>query len=250
VSSAIFSWKEKRSIESFEIDMNGKLHPFMLFAFLLNCAWKHANQTDFSYSALSDRNLMWVLSKIQIEIYRMPMWGEHIILETWGKSLEKLYALRDFAVTTVNGEKLCSATSAWLILDKTSRRPQRLESMMKSFPWRHERSEITTDVKKVAEGSGSRFCNEISVVYSDIDVNKHVNATRYLKWIIDSYPLEKQMKQMLKHVDISFLSEATLEDRVVVSIAAKDEGDLCAVRRLDDNQELCRARIEWQAKQV
>jgi medium-chain acyl-[acyl-carrier-protein] hydrolase len=247
VNSALLSWKEKRSIESFEIDMSGRLHPDRLLAFLLNCAWKHANQTDFSYSALSERNWMWVLSKIQMEIYRMPVWGEPIILETWGKGLEKLYALRDFAVTTSKGEKLCSATSAWLILDKTSHRPQRLESIMKSFPWMSERNEISTVVKKVAAGSIATFCNEIGVVYSDIDVNKHVNATRYLKWIMDSYPSEKQTKQMLKHIDISFLNEATLEDQVVVSIDANYDGDLCTIRRWNDNQELCRARIEWQS---
>jgi medium-chain acyl-[acyl-carrier-protein] hydrolase len=248
VSSVVLSWKERRTIESFEIDLNGKLHTYMLFAFLLNCAWKHVNQTDLSYRALSDRNLMWVLSKMQIEIVRMPIWGEQIILETWGKGLEKLYALRDFTVTTANGEKLCSATSTWLILDKKSHRPQRLGILMENFPWIPERSEMTTEVKKVAGGSISKVGKEIGVVFSDLDVNNHVNATRYLKWIIDSYPPEEQTKQVLKHVDISFLNEATLEDKVVVSIDANYEGDLCSIRRLKDNQELCRARIEWQAK--
>ena len=48
----------------------------------------------------------------------------------------KLYALRDFTVSTLEGQKLASATSAWLVLDKDNHRPLRLDQM--SFPWNLE----------------------------------------------------------------------------------------------------------------
>ena len=52
-------WKEQRLVESFETDMKGRLKPHMLFAYLLNSAWKHAKESPFSYRVLSDQSLMY-----------------------------------------------------------------------------------------------------------------------------------------------------------------------------------------------
>jgi len=238
-------WKEQREVESFEVDMNGRLRAHFLFAFLLNAAWNHAEAFEFDHRALSARNLMWVLSKLQLSIHTLPAWGEKIIVETWGKRIERFYALRDFVVSEAGGEKLCSATSAWMILDKSSYRPQRLEVLMKDFPWTPERNEIETDLKKIPEPATENTCSQCDVLFSDIDVNKHVTATRYLQWIIDSSPHQLLTEDELKYVEISFLAQAVLGDRISVCREGKAEGDLCRIRRLTDNQELCRARLEW-----
>jgi medium-chain acyl-[acyl-carrier-protein] hydrolase len=246
VAETIPRWKETHEVESFDVDVNSRLLPHVLFAFLLNCAWNHAKRTGIGYEALGQGNMMWVLSKMQIAVRRMPVWGEIVAVETWGKRPERLYALRDFTMTTPEGEKLCSATSAWLILDRKTRRPQRLETWMSEFPWMPERSEMETDTKKVGEVRSVNPCREVGVVYSDLDVNRHVNATRYLKWIIDSYPIEQLTARSLRHVDMSFLLEGAQNDTIQVCMECRPKEDRCAVRRASNGQDFCRARIEWQ----
>jgi medium-chain acyl-[acyl-carrier-protein] hydrolase len=245
MSGSVSSWKDQRTVESFEIDMHGRLKAHMLFAFLLNNAWNHARQLAFDYKTLSDRNLMWILSKLQLVVYKLPRWGERIQIETWGKGIERFYALRDFVVTSSDGEKLASATSAWMILDKTSYRPQKLNELMKDFPWTGDRIEVETNLKKVQEPADEKLCCNFHVVFSDIDVNEHVTATRYLHWIMDSYPLSVLSARELKTAEISFLAEAVLNDEISVYRESQADQDLCRIRRSSDNQELCRARIEW-----
>ena len=58
--------KEKREVESFDIDNKGRLRPYVLFAFLLNSAWRHASSVGFGYHDLERRKLMWVLSEFQL----------------------------------------------------------------------------------------------------------------------------------------------------------------------------------------
>jgi acyl-ACP thioesterase len=225
--------------------MNGKLNYHMLLAILLNSAWKHAQNTEFGFQTLSARNLIWVLSKLQLSFERMPNWGDEIVIETWGKRIEKLYALRDFLVSSTGGGKLCSATSAWLILDKISYRPQKLDHMMKDFPWQPERSLIETSLKKVPELMSAQPCIEFPVSFSDIDVNKHATATKYLQWMIDGCPIEVVTTKELKSAEICFLSEAVLGDRISICMEKKSEEEFCSIRRSKDKQELCRARMEW-----
>lgn len=128
-------WREERLIESFEVDMFARLRPHALLGLLLNGAWNAARGSTYGYEELSRRNLMWVLVKVQIEIARTPGWRDQVILETWGKRVERLYALRDFTVATPAGERMASATSLWMVLDKNSGRPQRLDQEADGFPW-------------------------------------------------------------------------------------------------------------------
>ena len=184
------AWKEQRTVESYDVDIAGRLRPQALFACLLNSAWNHARGTSYGYEELSARNLMWVLIKVQILIRRLPRWGEDVAIETWGKRIERLYALRDFAVTTAAGDALVSATSSWLVLDKTSGRPQRFDPRADGFPWQPGRQEMETSLEKVPQPVHATELARFRVQFSDIDVNRHVNSAKYLQWMIDSHAHE------------------------------------------------------------
>jgi acyl-ACP thioesterase len=249
MSHTVSIWKDQYEVESFDVDMNGTLKTHVLFAFLLNSAWNHAKNAGFAYEALSARSLMWVLSKVQIAFQKFPKWGDRVVVETWGKGVEKLFALRDFSISTPNGEKLANATSAWLILQKVSYRPQKLEELMRSFPWVGERSVLETDLKKVPESTNERIVGQFPVAFSDIDMNEHVTAPRYLQWVLDSYSSEVLTARALESVEISFLKEAVLNDKVSVYRESRDVSDLCRIRRTVDDHELCRARIQWRIRE-
>lgn len=238
-------WEEQRIIESFDVDLLGRLRPQTLFAYLLNSAWNHAKGTGYGYEELSARNLMWVLIKMQLIIKRQPKWGDQVAIETWGKRIERLYALRDFAVSSASGEKMISATSSWMVLDKTSGRPRRFHQKTDGFPWQPGREEIETHLQKVEELQSGKQIAHFRVQFSDIDVNRHVNSTKYLQWMIDSHSQEHLEKTELKAVELSFLAEALSNDEVAVLSEGRGNSELCSVIRVSDHKELCRAQFEW-----
>lgn len=238
-------WEEQRIIESFDVDLLGRLRPQILFAYLLNSAWNHAKGTGYGYEELSARNLMWVLIKMQLIIKRQPKWGDQVAIETWGKRIERLYALRDFAVSSASGEKMISATSSWMVLDKTSGRPRRFHQKTDGFPWQPGREEIETHLQKVEELQSGKQIAHFRVQFSDIDVNRHVNSTKYLQWMIDSHSQEHLEEMELKAVELSFLAEALPNDEVAVLSEGRGNSELCSVIRVSDDKELCRAQFEW-----
>lgn len=238
-------WKEQRLIEPFDVDTLRRLRPQTLFAFLLNSAWNHAKGTSYGHDELSARNMKWVLIKMQMLIKRLPRWGERITIETWGKRRVKLYALRDFIVMSDGGEKIVSATSSWMVLDKTSGRPQRFDRKSDSLPWQPGKDEMETSLEKVRELKGGKQTGRFRVLFSDIDVNHHVNSARYLQWMIDSHAHEYLETSSLGSIELSFLSEALPKDEVIVLSEETEGRELCSVRRLSDGKELCRAQLEW-----
>ncbi len=237
-------WKEQRLVESFDVDILGRLRPQTLFAYLLNSAWNHAKGTHYGQDELSARNLMWVLIKVKMLITRLPAWGEHITIETWGKKTVRFYALRDFTIASA-GERLVSATSSWMVLDKTSGRPQRFDRKLDSFPWQPGKDEMETSLEKVQELKSGKDLARFKVLFSDIDMNRHVNSAKYLQWMIDSHSYEHLLATEPRSIELSFLSEALPKDEVVVVCEETDDRELCSVRRAGDGKELCRARLEW-----
>jgi len=236
-------WKENRLVESFDVDVHGRLRAHVLFGFLLNAAWKHTSFTDHGYHDLSARNQMWVLSKFQLVIRRRARWGDQILIETWGKGTEKLYGLRDFTVSSAGGDRLASATSAWLILDQATRRPLRVDQVI--FPRNPGRQELETDVRRLAPLSAPTEAGRFRAAYSDIDPNGHVTAMRYLAWMTDSHTREFLETMSPASMEISFLGEGALDDEVVVRMEKRDGRELCSVTRETDQKDLCRAEIRW-----
>ena len=238
-------WMEERVIESFHVDALGRLKPQALFSYLLNAAWNHAKGTFYGHEELWEKNLMWVLIKVHLVMKRQPRWHERITIETWGKGIERLYALRDFRICSPEGERIVSGTSSWLVIDRTSGRPRRFDTKNDGFPWLPDREEMATNLEKVPTLEDRNDVASYQVTFSDIDVNQHVNSARYLGWMIDSHSREHLQTKEPASIELSFLQEALPDDHVTVSSAPSGDSELCSVRRNRDNKELCRARFEW-----
>lgn len=232
-------------LHSWEVDQKGIARPDILFSFLLDSAWAHANNSEFSYDALREEGQLWVLSRFLAVIDKLPKWDDEITVETWSKGTDKLFGLRDFTVYSGTGEKVVSATSAWLVIDRKTSRIQRINLEDSNFPVQLDRHAIETKLGKIEEREANKTDFEHVVRYTDIDVNKHVNSSRYVAWILDSFPKPVLEEKSLKSLEINFLAEAQLGDRVCVS--SVDAGDYyyCEVSREKDNVELCRAKVFW-----
>jgi acyl-ACP thioesterase len=97
----------------------------------------------------------------------------------------------------------------------------------------------------VQQLNGGKELARFRVHFSDIDVNRHVNSTKYLEWIIDSHSQEHLETKEITSLEMSFLSEAMANDEVTVYSEESGGLELCSVRRSVDDKEICRARLEW-----
>jgi acyl-ACP thioesterase len=94
----------------------------------------------------------------------------------------------------------------------------------------------------------SKMGKSYTVRYSDIDMHHHVNNTKYIEWILDSYPFEMNQTHQIHTFEINFLTESSYEDEI--SVHTEPLGDsppafLHSVFRKGDGRELCRAKVSW-----
>jgi acyl-ACP thioesterase len=242
-------------VHVYETGPDGKLNLHSLFDFFQDIASDHAVSLGFGRDDLMKQNHFWVLSRIYSEISIMPSWGETIILKTWPRGTDRLFALRDFEVRYPDGRTIALATSSWLIIDRDTKRIQRpdnIRSRLNSDP-SVERAFPRNAMKLEPSGGNGRSTPHFGVRVSDLDINLHTNNARYLKWITDSYDLDFMLNNVPLSAEINYLAESRFNDIISIMISGYgNEGNLFnhSIMRTSDNTELCRVRIRWEKRSV
>jgi len=242
------SWEDEYAISFYEVDTKNEVFLPILWSFMQETAWHHADHLKVGYSDLAENNSFWALSRLFIQMDEYPRWGDKIRVKTWLAGMGRLFALRHFSIANPKGEIIGTAKSAWLVLDLKSRRPQRVEPLFKRILPLLDRPAEAEEPEKIPDSVHPREENLFKVRYSDIDMHHHVNNTKYIEWILDSYPFEMHRKCYIHTFEINFLAESSHGDEI--SVHTEPFGDsppafLHSVFRKGDGRELCRARIIW-----
>jgi acyl-ACP thioesterase len=163
--------------------------------------------------------------------------------------VEKLFAMRDFRVSDEEGRELGIASTAWLILNTKSRRPQRPFQELEEYRSRNNPVYESTMQKLLLPDKLEKLVNR-PVVWSDLDIVGHVNNVKYMEWCIDALVGGMITEEEIRHFEINFLSESVLGD--VIEIFASPEEDrkiLLSGRGVRDDSEKFRVALEWDYKE-
>lgn len=210
-------------VASYETDLGGKMSLFALFNRFQELAGAHAAHLQVGYDQLRKSNLVWILSRIKLEILSLPVWGDTVILATWPKGIDRLFAMRDFSLTGVRGGPLVLATSAWLLVDIEKQRPQRIEILPIDLKFPGAPQAIAEKPDKITMPEGPVTVLERPVWLSDIDVNGHVNNAQYAKWVGDCFLEDVFLNRRLTSMQINYLEETLLGDTVELRRRPPDE---------------------------
>ncbi|MEN0005004.1 MAG: hypothetical protein AAF798_12695, partial [Bacteroidota bacterium] len=84
------------------------------------------------------------------------------------------------------------------------------------------------------------------VRWYDLDFNKHLNNTIYVKWLLEACPQDVLEHGQLKRADFLFRAEAQLGDQVDAQVVAlADTGFLNKLVRQGDGKELALGQFYW-----
>ncbi len=241
---------DKSFIMTFEIgshnaDFNRELFPNQLFNILQEAAVSHSETLGMGWDALHEMGLFWALSKLDVEIIRMPKWLEKIRIITWSKEHHLLTQPRDFLVETEDGELLVRATSNWALLDLEGK-PHLIDEISTGLRHRlgcHAREQAATRLRKVTDGEWSEIR---PVLYSHLDLNQHVNNTAYITWITDNFDYEFHQKHRLTFISINYLIQTRPGEHFhILQCESEPNHFNASIFEAESGAELCRIATTW-----
>lgn len=216
MSDAIFT--KEFSVNTMVVNSNKRLGLVGLLGMLQDAAGLHADQLGFGYEDMIASQTFWVLTRQKIVMDQWPLWGDTVRIVTWPRPLNAMTATRDFEIF-VGDRKYGECVTGWMILDGKTRRPVRPSLNEERLRVRTDYN-LSIDPTKVPFQEEARSIKIVEVRNSDLDMNNHVNNTKYGQWILDAIPISRHREMRLKEYEINFLAETYLED--VITLQANE----------------------------
>lgn len=204
-----------------DTDACRRVRPSQLLVYMQEASNHHIASTGITLDQLRDeKKLAFILSKIQIALYRPLGAYEKIEVQTWTCKGRGFTSPRCFRILK-DGEVVAEANTQWALLGVEDRQLHRLEET--GYEFEDEEPLALTVPARI------RFPADLSletlgqrrIVYSDLDYNMHMNNTRYPDMLCDFMPLEDVGR--IKGISLSYLREAAFGNVVTVLGAKRDE---------------------------
>jgi acyl-ACP thioesterase len=231
-------WSQSYAVNTIVVDAQKRLGLVGLLGILQDVAWAHADHLGHGYEATMDRGAIWVLSRQKLVMADWPIWRDELLVRTWVRPVRGPLIHRDYEML-VGDRKLGECTAAWLTLDAKTRRPVRPGVAAARLACRQDGALALTP-EKIALRQGLAELASFRVRNSDLDLNGHVNNTRYAQWILDSAPPEAHRTRRVDRYEVNFLAEIQVGDAVAIEgapLEASSNPEICLHfqgRRLSD----------------
>jgi medium-chain acyl-[acyl-carrier-protein] hydrolase len=234
-------WLEEYDVTSFLVDFNKKLSLFGLLNMMQETAWRHAAHLGYGYQHTQSIGTSWVLVRQHIQMDAWPDWGDKLTVRTWLRPPSAALVTRDF-LFFVEDRPFGRAAAHWITIDHKTRRPTPLPFPKNPDLFRQD-GHLEINPARIQVSENLLPLTRFQVRHSDLDMNGHVNNTRFSQWILDSLPLEAHKFHVLKLYETNFLAEACHGDLVEIQGPTQQDDLTFQGRRVSDKTVLFTARI-------
>ncbi|XP_042503814.1 palmitoyl-acyl carrier protein thioesterase, chloroplastic-like [Macadamia integrifolia] len=276
-----FVYRQTFIIRSYEIGPDKTATMETLMNLLQETALNHVMSSGLAGDGfgatqeMSLRKLIWVVTRIHIQVEKYSCWGDVVEIDTWVDALGKNGMRRDWIIRDYSTQQIITrATSTWVTMNRETRKltkiPEQVREEVKPFYLDRKATDVATNdnkqIGKLTDETAGSIRSGLAPRWSDMDANQHVNNVKYIGWIMESVPLNVLEDYDLRSMTLEYRRECRqshlLESltRMKASVAEDSDPENTStfgrdflesthlLRMQEDTAEIVRARAEWQSK--
>ncbi|KVH98981.1 Acyl-ACP thioesterase [Cynara cardunculus var. scolymus] len=185
-----FVYRQTFVIRSYEIGPDKTATMETLMNLLQETALNHVTSAGLAGNGfgatheMSLRKLIWVVTRIQVQVEKYSSWGDVVEIDTWVNAAGKNGMRRDWIIRDFVSQKIITrATSTWVIMNRETRRLSKIPDEVRNEP-----------------------------SWSDMDANQHVNNVKYIGWILESVPMKVLEEYNMGCITLEYRRECRQSD--------------------------------------
>lgn len=218
-------------VDSSDADRYDRLRPSALLRYFQDMGTEHSDLLGMGRQTLvREVHGCWILTRVWFSLERPVLSGETLQIETWNRGYAGIQVYRDFRIYSEEA-LVGQAVSAWVVADLESRkmlRPRDIPAVVAAPVPEHIENRT---LKLIREPEEKEFSYEKNVRYSDLDINGHMNNTRYADVLLDVFTPEELENRFVSEMQLNYSQECLFGETLTVSRAV--EGEHCYIDGCD-----------------
>ena len=187
-------------------DMNGHIKlPDVILLSLQVSGMQSINLGVSDKDVLEQYNLVWIITDYDIDVVRLPQFAEEITIETEALTYNRLFCYRRFAIYDEAGQEIIHMVATFVLMDRESRKVHPVASEIVA-PYQSEFSKKLLRGPKYAELEEA-ISKDYHVRFYDLDMNGHVNNSKYLDWIFEVMGAGFLTNHIPKKINLKYVKE-------------------------------------------
>ncbi|MBO7573171.1 MAG: hypothetical protein J6T25_00030 [Bacilli bacterium] len=200
-------------ISNNDVDKRFKLKISAIFRYFQDIALLATEDLGVDSISLSKRNIDWVITRMSLDVRRLPDCDEEITVHTYpGKDMAMLYP-RYFFVTDSKGEVIIRSASIWALIDNISRKVIVDRDVISKLPGESAEDQLPLP-EKLSIPEETSFIEKRTIHYSDLDFNSHMNNVRYVELLMDAHDSEFYDSHRLSSLTLNYMKEIKEKEAV------------------------------------
>lgn len=213
-------WSGDYKVNANDVDFNNIVSASNLLKYMQDAANCSMEADGLSYDELFDKGYAFILSRIRLSSYAPLYSHDKIEAQSWACESRGVQFNRCYRILR-DGVIVAEAVSVWALCGVHDRKLHRVNEF--DLPYRiDDMLELDMPARfKIPEDVNMRLVGERIVEYADIDMNGHMNNTRYPDVLCGH--LDGGMKgQRIISMGISFSGEAPLGETLKIYAGQSD----------------------------
>lgn len=191
---------------------------------------------------LENYNLVWIITDYNMKIERLPVFDEKITIETYAKSHNRLFCYRAFNIKDEAGNTIIEMVATFVLMDRDTRKVHPVMSeITDAFDSELSKTMLRGPRFKELEGGVEQ---EYRVRFYDLDMNGHVNNSKYLDWVFEVMGADFLTDHVPKKVHLKYVKEVLAGG--LITSQYEQEGLKTQHQITSDGQINAQAEIEWE----
>ena len=215
-----------------ECDEFGSLSLVGLINYLQDCTTFHSEDIGRGVTYMKQRHIAWLIAAWQIEIERLPHFGERIRVATWCHTMARTLASRNFVIYDEEGTELIRADSQWFVYDFDAERPVRIAQDQLVYLSDEPPLNMPPTKRRIKLEGTAQEAPSLVVTEAHLDSNRHVNNAQYLGMAVQALAADESLREHdgtpdIRRIVIAYQRQAYLGDVVVPHIYHQQ--DTCSI---------------------
>ena len=217
-------YRENITLRASECDMLGSWRPGAILECMQETAGAHSALLGLDRKTMDSMGICWILSRVKVQFERLPHVYERVHVETYPLPQRHLFFPRVHIFRDEEGDEIGSASALWMLMDMESRRVTGNSIVSEKLPRIQGLHNPVGTPGAVHLMDGDAEENVVIPRFTDLDLNRHVNNTRYLNWCQDALGIQRMTEQEIVSFQVNYDAEVLPGTQVQTKLMCGENG--------------------------